>query len=113
MLDAAIADEGAVRDVSRDPRLELDVCRAAASWKGRPIAQLTRRELTILAIMAARPDVVRSRDQILDQAWPDGDAVDRVVDQAIKRLRRKFRAVDPEFDALRTLYGLGYVWRLG
>jgi two-component system response regulator ChvI len=52
---------------------------------------------------------VKSRNQLLDVAYSDDVYVDdRTIDSHIKRIRRKFRAVDPEFDAIETLYGVGY-----
>ena len=63
----------------------------------------------ILETLAARPDVVKSRNQLMDAAYQDDVYVDdRTIDSHIKRLRRKFRQVDPAFDAIDTLYGAGY-----
>ena len=33
------------------------------------------------------------------------------IDSHIKRMRKKFRQVDPTFDAIETLYGVGYRYR--
>jgi two-component system response regulator ChvI len=53
--------------------------------------------------------VIKSRNQLMDAAYPDDVFVDdRTVDSHIKRMRRKFRAVDPDFHAIDTLYGAGY-----
>jgi two-component system response regulator ChvI len=53
--------------------------------------------------------VVKSRNQLLDVAYSDDVYVDdRTIDSHIKRIRRKFRAVAPDFDAIETLYGVGY-----
>ena len=61
------------------------------------------------ASTAARSGVVKSRNQLLDIAYQDDVYVDdRTIDSHIKRIRRKFRAVDPQFDAIETLYGVGY-----
>jgi two-component system response regulator ChvI len=52
---------------------------------------------------------VRTRDQLMNAAYHDDVFVDdRTIDSHIKRLRRKFRAVDPQFAAIETLYGAGY-----
>ena len=62
-----------------------------------------------LEALAARPGVIKSRNQLMDAAYPDDIFVDdRTVDSHIKRMRRKFRSVDPEFGAIDTLYGAGY-----
>ena len=59
--------------------------------------------------MAQRPGVVKTRNQLLDVAYSDDVYVDdRTIDSHIKRLRRKFRQADPQFDAIETLYGAGY-----
>ena len=52
---------------------------------------------------------MKSRDQLMDAAYQDEVYVDdRTIDSHIKRLRKKFRAADPEFKAIETLYGVGY-----
>jgi two-component system response regulator ChvI len=66
----------------------------------------------ILEALANRPGVVRTRDQLMDAAYQDDVYVDdRTIDSHIKRMRRKFRQVDPTFDAIETLYGVGYRYR--
>jgi two-component system, OmpR family, response regulator ChvI len=63
----------------------------------------------ILEALALRPDVVKTRNQLMDAAYQDDVYVDdRTVDSHIKRIRRKFRVVDDSFDAIDTLYGAGY-----
>ena len=53
--------------------------------------------------------MIKSRNQLMDAAYPDDVFVDdRTVDSHIKRLRRKIRSADPEFGAIETLYGAGY-----
>jgi two-component system response regulator ChvI len=66
-------------------------------------------EFLILEALAQRPGVVKTRNQLLDAAYQDDVYVDdRTIDSHIKRIRRKFRQHDPEFDAIETLYGVGY-----
>ena len=63
----------------------------------------------MLEALALRPGVIKSRNQLMDAAYPDDVFVDdRTVDSHIKRMRRKFRAIDREFSAIETLYGAGY-----
>lgn len=89
-------------------RLEMDSERHRVRWDGKDVA-LTVTEFMILETLASRPDVVRSRNQLMDAAYQDDVYVDdRTIDSHIKRLRRKFRQVDREFDAIDTLYGAGY-----
>jgi len=78
------------------------------TWGGEPVS-LTVTEFLILEALALRPGVIKSRNQLMDAAYPDDVFVDdRTVDSHIKRMRRKFRQVDPEFGAIDTLYGAGY-----
>ena len=58
---------------------------------------------------ATRPGVIKSRDALMDAAYEDQVYVDdRTIDSHIKRLRKKFRAVEDTFDMIETLYGVGY-----
>jgi len=89
-------------------RLAMDPARHRVTWAGRPVS-LTVTEFLILEALAQRPGVIKSRNQLMDAAYPDDVFVDdRTVDSHIKRLRRKFRSADPEFGAIETLYGAGY-----
>jgi two-component system response regulator ChvI len=89
-------------------RLKMDPDRHKVSWKGGDVT-LTVTEFLILESLASRPGVVKSRNQLLDSAYQDDVFVDdRTIDSHIKRIRRKFRSVDPAFDAIESLYGVGY-----
>ena len=89
-------------------RLAMDPARHQVTWNGEAVS-LTVTEFLILEALAVRPGVIKSRNQLMDAAYPDDVFVDdRTVDSHIKRMRRKFRSVDPEFDAIATLYGAGY-----
>jgi len=74
--------------------------------------KLTVTEFLLLQALAQRPGFVKSRDSLMDAAYEDQVYVDdRTIDSHIKRMRKKFRVVDPEFDAIETLYGVGYRYR--
>ena len=89
-------------------QLVMDPARHRVRWQGRDVV-LTVTEFLILETLAQRPGVVKSRNQLMDAAYSDDIFVDdRTIDSHIKRLRRKFRAVDPDFSAIDTLYGAGY-----
>ncbi len=89
-------------------KLAMDPARHHVLWAGKSVT-LTVTEFMILEALASRPGVVRTRDQLMDAAYQDDVYVDdRTIDSHIKRLRRKFREVDPEFAAIDTLYGAGY-----
>ncbi|MDQ1156420.1 two-component system response regulator ChvI [Sphingomonas sp. SORGH_AS 950] len=88
--------------------LAMDPARHKVTWKDEPVT-LTVTEFLILETLAQRPGIVRTRNQLMDAAYQDDIYVDdRTIDSHIKRLRRKFRQVDPDFDAIETLYGAGY-----
>lgn len=94
-------------------RLFMDPARHHVTWDDRPVS-LTVTEFLILEALAARPGVIKSRNQLMDAAYPDDVFVDdRTVDSHIKRMRRKFRSVDPDFGAIETLYGAGYSFNDG
>lgn len=89
-------------------RLDMDPARHKVRWGSEEVV-LTVTEFMILEALAQRPGFVKSRDQLMDAAYQDDVYVDdRTIDSHIKRLRRKFRHVDPEFKAIETLYGVGY-----
>ena len=92
-------------------QLVLDPNRHACSWAGDAV-RLTVTEFLILEALARRPGYVKSRDQLMDAAYDDQVYVDdRTIDSHIKRLRKKFRRVDKSFDAIETLYGVGYKYK--
>ncbi len=89
-------------------RLEMDPTRHRVAWSGEPVS-LTVTEFLILEALAQRPGVIKNRNQLMDAAYSDDVFVDdRTIDSHIKRLRRKFREVDPQFSGIETLYGAGY-----
>jgi len=89
-------------------RLTMDTARHRVTWSGTAVT-LTVTEFLILETLAQRPGIVKTRNQLMDAAYHDDIYVDdRTIDSHIKRVRRKFRQIDPEFDAIETLYGAGY-----
>ncbi|MFO1190170.1 MAG: response regulator transcription factor [Alphaproteobacteria bacterium] len=91
--------------------LRLDASRHLCTWKGKEVG-LTVTEFLIVKALALRPGHVKTRDQLIDGAYGENIYVDdRTVDSHIKRLRRKFKDVDPEFTAIETLYGMGYCYK--
>ena len=88
--------------------LILDPDRHLCKWKEQ-VVKLTVTEFLMIKALILRPGHVKSRDQLMDAAY--GESVfldDRTIDSHIKRLRRKFRVIDPDFDQIETLYGIGY-----
>jgi two-component system response regulator ChvI len=88
--------------------LVLDPIRLSAEWKGRAVT-LTVTEFQLLLGLARRPGSVKTRDQLMEDAYSDRVSVsDRTIDSHIKRIRRKFESVDPGFSAIEGVYGAGY-----
>jgi two-component system, OmpR family, response regulator ChvI len=91
--------------------LVLDPARHLCTWGGKHV-ELTVTEFLILKSLALRPGHVKSRDQLMDAAYGEHIYVDdRTIDSHIKRLRKKFKAVDDDFAQIETLYGVGYRYR--
>jgi two-component system response regulator ChvI len=91
--------------------LVVDPLRLTASWNGRGVP-LTVTELLLLEGLVRRPGIVKTREQLMQDAYPDRVSVsDRTIDSHVKRIRRKFQAIDPAFDAIEGVYGAGYRYR--
>ena len=98
----AVAD-----DVLHRGRLALDAQRMMASWNGKPIG-LTVTEFWMVHSLAKHPGHVKDRDQLMRDAEMVVD--DGTITSHVKRIRKKFLAIDPAFDAIETVYGMGYRW---
>lgn len=108
--DAASNDDSEETKIIRGD-LTLDEERHLCTWKSDPVT-LTVTEYLLLKSLAQRPGIVKNRDQLIDMAYGESIYVDdRTIDSHIKRIRKKFRAVDNEFDKIETLYGVGYKYK--
>mgnify|MGYP001826094925 CR=1 FL=1 len=87
--------------------LELDVDRMSVRWKDEPVG-LTLTEFWMVHALARYPGHVKNRQQLMDAAQAVLD--DNTITSHIKRIRRKFIAIDADFDAIETVYGMGYRW---
>jgi len=88
--------------------LLLNMDRHECHWKDERI-KLTVTEFLLLESLVNRPGYVKNRDQLMSAAYSDDLYVDdRTIDSHIKRIRRKFKAIDKSFDSIETLYGVGY-----
>ena len=102
------ADQTSSENAINIGQLSIQPDRHSCTWKGKDV-KLTVTEFLILSALAKRPGVVKNRDQLLDAAYGETTYLDdRTIDSHIKRLRRKFRDVDSDFDSIETLYGVGY-----
>jgi two-component system, OmpR family, response regulator BaeR len=78
------------------------------TWRGQPL-QLSPQEFRMLRLLLSQPNRVFSRAQLLDSVHGDlRDVTDRAIDTHIKNLRRKVQAVEPSFDSITSVYGVGY-----
>ena len=95
----------------RAGKLHLDAERLEATYAGTALT-LTVTEFRLLEALASRPGRVLSRDRLLALARDDDSVVaDRIIDTYVRRLRRKIEVIDPSFDGIETVIGLGYKWR--
>ena len=93
--------------------LHMDRERHEVLWDEKQVV-LTVTEFLILESLALRPGIVKSRDSLMDAAYDEQIYVDdRTIDSHIKRLRKKFKMVDDDFDNIETLYGVGYRYKTG
>jgi len=107
----AQAQPGEATRIMTRGKLTLDPLRHECTWDNKPV-RLTVTEFLILQSLAQRPGFVKSRDNLMDAAYDDQVYVDdRTIDSHIKRLRKKFKAVDDDFDSIETLYGVGYRYK--
>jgi two-component system OmpR family response regulator len=94
-------------DIIKRGHLSLDMNRFAVHWREQPV-DLTLTEFWIVHSLALRPGHVKNRDQLMSDAKIVVD--DATVTSHIKRLRNKFLKLDPDFDRIDTVYGMGYRW---
>tara|TARA_Y100000768_G_scaffold382236_1_gene362214 strand:+ start:7829 stop:8506 length:678 start_codon:yes stop_codon:yes gene_type:complete len=88
--------------------LSLDKQSMLCKWKDTSI-ELTSTEFSILITLMGRPGTIRTRDDLINEAFNETlNKEDRVIDSHIKRIRKKFLSVDPKFDLIKTIYGVGY-----
>jgi two-component system response regulator ChvI len=88
--------------------LAVDPLRLSVMWRG-TLVPLTVTEFLLLQSLVRRPGIIRSREQLMEDAYPDRVSVsDRTIDSHVKRIRRKFTEVDPSFAGIEGVYGAGY-----
>ena len=95
-------------------KLKLDPSQLECEWNGRQLPdKLTTTEFLIVKELAKRPGIIKERAQLMDIAYrEDTDIEDRTIDSHVKRIRKKFKKVDPNFSAIETRYGSGYRWNV-
>ena len=106
-VDALRKPAGGTGELIRRGPLSLDAERMQAQWDGK-VVLLSLTEFWMVHALARHPGHVRNRQQLMDAANVVLD--DNTITSHVKRIRRKFQAVDPDFDAVQTVYGMGYRW---
>ena len=96
--------------LTRVGSLQLDPARFLVRWKEHQI-DLTVTEFLMLQALVRHPGHVKTRVQLTREGYPHDNYVsERTIDSHVKRIRKKFEAVDPQFDRIDTVYGMGYRW---
>jgi len=95
-------------------KLRLDPSQLECEWNGKQLPdKLTTTEFLIVKELAKRPGIIKERSQLMDIAYrEDTDIEDRTIDSHVKRIRKKFKKIDPNFSAIETRYGSGYRWNV-
>ena len=102
------------KNLIKHGKLILDPAQLECSWGGENLPEkLTTTEFLIVKELAKRPGMIKERGQLMDIAYKDNnDIEDRTIDSHVKRIRKKFKKVDPDFTAIETRYGSGYRWNV-
>ena len=107
LRQAVVSADPEPRILSRGP-LIMDLQRYVCTWLAQPV-KLTVTEFGLLAALAHKAGVVKSRTSLMSAVYGDHAHVHgRIIDSHVKRLRKKMRTVDQSFDAIETVYGIGY-----
>jgi len=106
------AKEETISIKTNEGELILNTSRHSCGWKGSRV-DLTVTEFRLLRALVRHPGHIKNRDQLIDSArGEDIHVEERTIDSHVKRIRRKFKKVDPKFSRIRTLYGVGYSFEL-
>ena len=102
------------KNVINHGKLRLDPSQLECEWDGKQLPdKLTTTEFLLVKELAKRPGIIKERGQLMDIAYrEDTDIEDRTIDSHVKRIRKKFKKVDPEFSDIETRYGSGYRWNV-
>ena len=95
-------------------KLKLDPAQLECEWGGKRLPEkLTTTEFLIVKELAKRPGIIKERAQLMDIAYKENSEIeDRTIDSHVKRIRKKFKKIDPNFNSIETRYGSGYRWNV-
>ena len=102
------------KNIIQHGKLKLDPSQLECEWGGKQLPdKLTTTEFLIVKELAKRPGIIKERSQLMDIAYrEDTEIEDRTIDSHVKRIRKKFKKIDPDFSAIETRYGSGYRWNV-
>ncbi len=102
------------KNVISHGKLRLDPSQLECEWDGKSLPdKLTTTEFLIVKELAKRPGIIKERSQLMDIAYKENTEIeDRTIDSHVKRIRKKFKKVDPKFESIETRYGSGYRWNI-
>ena len=102
------------KNLIKHGKLVLDPSQLECEWDGKSLPEkLTTTEFLIVKELAKRPGIIKERAQLMDIAYKENnDIEDRTIDSHVKRIRKKFKKIDPNFSAIETRYGSGYRWNV-
>ena len=102
------------KNIIKQGKLMLDPEQLECEWDNKTLPdKLTTTEFQIVYELAKRPGIIKERSHLMTIAYKESsDIEDRTIDSHVKRIRKKFKKVDPEFSAIETRYGSGYRWNV-
>ena len=95
------------KNILQRDRLKIDLDQMRATYDDEML-DLTLTEFWIIHALARYPGHVKNREQLMSEANIVVD--DSTITSHIKRMRKKFLEIDPDFNAIETVYGMGYRW---
>ena len=109
-----LGDQEEKKNIIVHGKLRLDPAQLECEWDKKHLPdKLTTTEFLIVRELAKRPGIIKERAQLMDIAYKENSEIeDRTIDSHVKRIRKKFKKIDPTFSAIETRYGSGYRWNV-
>ncbi len=109
-----LGDSEENKNIISHGKLKLDPAQLECEWDKKQLPdKLTTTEFLIVKELAKRPGIIKERAQLMDIAYKENSEIeDRTIDSHVKRIRKKFKKIDPSFSAIETRYGSGYRWNI-
>ena len=93
----------------KEGNIFLDTEKYMCKWKNKTV-NLTVTEFLLIKSLVKNAGAVKSRDQLIVSAFGEDkeNIDDRSIDHHFKRIRKKFKSADNDFNSIVTIYGGGY-----